>query len=170
MSNLIMKVRIRRARRNHRRAKRFRTYREIQRVLVLFNIEHLDEAVALVKILEAEGKKVRAYSLDKRKVDYGFLPHAFHIWNKSHLSAFSVPLQEYLEEVEAYKADTLIDMTIKQAPWHSLVYFHTDADYRIGFNCQDPSRFDLLIGLGQEQPLAFFLDQLLFYLKSIRTS
>lgn len=170
MCNLIMNMSLRRARRKHQRVKRFRSYQEVNRVLVLFNIEHLDEAVALVKILEADGKKVKAYSLDKRRIDYSLLTFAFCIWNKSHLSVFSVPLREHLAAVEAFNADTLIDMSLKPAPWQALVHYHTQADYRIGFDCQDPSRFDLILTLGQEQSLAFFLDQLLFYMKSIRTS
>lgn len=140
------------------------------RVLVLFSIEHLDEAIALVKILEKDGKQVRAISLDKHAMDYSFLPYAFRIWNKADLTAFSVPLKDKLAEVDGFKADTLIDMSLKPLPWQSLLYYHTAADYRVGFDCQEPSRFDLLLATGQEKPLAFFLDQLLFYLKSIRTS
>lgn len=170
MSNLIIKAFIRKARNHHQRIKRFRTYQEVERVLVLFNIEHLDEAQALVKILEKDGKRVRAYSLDKRKIDYQFLPHAFHIWNKADLTAFSVPLKDQLEEVAGFNADTLLDMSLNPLPWQQLLHFHTAADYRIGFDCQDPSHFDLLLATGQEKSLAFFLDQLLFYLKSIRTS
>lgn len=165
-----MKAFIRKAQRRHQRIKRFRTYREVSRVLVLFNIENLDEAQALVKLLEKDGKHVKAYSLDKRKVDYSFLPHAFTIWDKSDLTAFSVPLKDKLADVEGFKADTLIDMSIKPLPWQALLHFYTAADYRVGFSCQDPSRFDLLLTTGPEKSLAFFLDQLLFYLKSIRTS
>ncbi len=165
-----MKAYLRKAQRRHQRIKRFRTYREVSRVLVLFNIENLDEAQALVKLLEKDGKQVKAFSLDKRKVDYSFLPHAFSIWDKSDLTAFSVPLKEKLAEVEDFKADTLIDMSIRPLTWQALLHCYTTADYRVGFSCQDSAHFDLLLTTGQDKSLAFFLDQLLFYLKSIRTS
>lgn len=170
MVNFFLKMKTRKFRKEYKRIKRFRTYGEIGRIHLLFNIEKLDQVIFFVKALENDGKLVKAYSFDRREIDYSYLPYAFHIWNKKHLNVFNLPLKVHLTEFSDFQADTLIDLTVLPSPLKDYLFFFSKADYRVGFNRDFPGLYDFLLELDQDHDFSFFSDQLLFYLKSIRTS
>jgi len=145
-------------------------YSEVNRILIFFTIENLEDVVLLVKSLESEGKIVRAYSYTKKGMDNTFLPHAFHVWNKKQLNVLSIPRKSCLNEIDSFPADTLIDLTMAPSIITDYMFFFTNADYRVGLQRQYPQMYDLLLTVDQEHDFSFFSSQLLFYLKSIRTS
>jgi hypothetical protein len=173
MTNIALKAAIRRLKRNYVRTKCFVDYPDIHRVLLFFNREHLEAVIPLIQTLETDGKQVFALCLDDYKLRpeqlTEKLPSPIRQWKKADLNIFSVPIKERINEVRAFEADTLIDLTLRPSLIHDLLFHHTQATYRVGFSRQDPSRFDLLLAVDAEHDAPFFFGQLLFYLKSLRT-
>lgn len=169
---MVLKAAIRRLKRDHVRTKCFLEYKDIKRVLLFFNIEHADTAISFIQTLESDGKIVGAYCLedDKVKGKRKPLPKKLHVWKKTDRNLLSIPKKECVDEVTAFGADTLIDLTLRPSLVHDYMYHHTKASYRVGFGRQDPSRFDLLLEVDDQHDAPFFFRQLLFYLKSMRTS
>lgn len=170
MKKFVLIALIRRKKRDFVRAKCFKRYEDIKRVLLFFNLAQLEAVVPLVRQLEAEGKVVSGYCLDKPAKEDPALPAEFQGRDKSTMGWFSVPKTALLERMKAFGADTLIDLSMRPTPEHGYLYFFSQAAYRVGFSLQDPSRFDLLLAIDGNHEAPFFFQQLLFYLKSLRTS
>lgn len=173
MNKIALKAAIRRLKRKYARTKCFIDYPDIQRVLLFFNREHLEAVIPVIKTLENEGKQVFALCLDDYKVKNEevpvSIPSFIHLWKKTDMKFTSVPKIERINEIKAFGADTLIDLTLRPSLVHDLLYYHTQATYRVGLSPQDPSRFDLLLAIDDQHDASFFFNQLLFYLKSLRT-
>ncbi len=172
MNKLALKAAIRRMKRNHVRTKSFQEYEKIERVVLFFNVENLEAVVPVVQALESDGKVVQAYCVDdsSTKRDVGTISPNIHVWNRTHLGLFSIPKKEYLDSFAAFHADTLLDLTLRVSLQLDLLYYHTQASYRVGLGRQDPGRFDLLLAIDDQHDAPFFFAQLLFYLKSLHTS
>ena len=171
MNKIALRTAIRRLKRNYVRSKCFLEYDEIQRVLLFFNIEHIDGILPVIQSLKSDGKTVRVYCLedDKVKGERKPLPADVRVWKKADLNRLMVPKKVCIDELAAFQADTLIDLTLRPSLVHDFMYHHTQASYRVGLGRQDPTRFDLLLAVDDQHDAPFFFQQLLFYLKSIRT-
>ncbi len=173
MNKIALRAAIRRLKRNFVRSKCFVDYQDIKRVLLFFNREHLEAVMPLIKGLETDGKRVFALCLEDSKIKQEetslSMPQYIHLWKKNDLNIFSLPKKDKINDVNSFNADTLIDLTLRPSLVHDLLYYHTQASYRIGFNRQDSSQFDLLLAVDGEHDAPFFFSQLLFYLKSLRT-
>lgn len=173
MNKIALRAAIRRLKQSFLRSKFFLEYEKIQRVVLFFNREHLEAVIPVIQALETDGKQVFALCLDDFKVkpEQASAPMhpSIHQWKKADLTFFSVPKKERINELKAFEADTLIDLTLKPSLVHDLMYYHTQATYRVGLSRQDPSKFDLLLAVDDQHDAPFFFSQLLFYLKSLRT-
>lgn len=169
MITIFLKQKIKKLTKEYVRVKKFRAYKDIHDVIVLFDIEHLFLAEHFIETLIQDGKRVEAYSFDKKRNKYQ-LPESYHIWTKDALTFIDgIPKQQELLVFKKDSADTLIDLTIKSTPVLQYLFLNTSADFRVGFNSDKVALYDLLIEHNQKQELSFFLNQMLFYMKSLRT-
>jgi hypothetical protein len=169
MINIFLKQKIKKLTKKYVRAKKFRAYKDIHDVIVLFDIENLSVAEYFIKTLVQDGKKVKAYSFDKKRNKHQ-LPESYHIWTKDAFGFFDgIPKKQELLVFMKDSADTLIDITIKPTPVLQYLFLNTSADFRVGFNSDKAALYDLLIEHDQKREFSFFLDQMLFYMKSLRT-
>jgi len=168
MINIFLKQKIKKLAKNYVRTKRFRTFENIHEIIIFFNIENLLEVEHFVETLIQYGKKVRAYSFDKKKNKHQ-LPEIYHILTKDMFELNGIPKKQKLLAFTQDYADTLIDLTINPSPVFQYLFLNAPADFRIGFNKGNAALYDLLIERNQDQEFSFFLAQMLFYMKSLRT-
>lgn len=173
MNKIALKAAIRRLKQPFSRVKFFVEYEKIHRIMLFFNREYQEAVIPVIQALETDGKKVFALCLDDFKVNPEQAAAPMHPsirqWKKNDLTFFSLPKKERIHDIKAFEADTLIDITLKPSLVHDLLYYHTQAAYRVGLSRQDPSKFDLLLAVDDQHDAPFFFSQLLFYLKSLRT-
>lgn len=150
------------------RNKRFRTYDEISRVIILFNAENINDMIQVVESLENEGKTVKAYCFDKKDFIKRELPKAFRILKKKDLSCLGVPKDAVIGEYRRFEADTVMDMTRITSLVMTYLFFCSEADYKVGFRKGYESFYDLLLEADANCDFPFFSDKLLFYMKNIR--
>jgi len=169
MINLFLNNRIKKLSNKHSRYKTFREYKDIRKITLLFDMENLTEVEAFVKMLLNDGKQVIAHSFVKKKTAYPQLSETFHIWNKENLDFWHIPQSSDIKEFQASKPDTLIDLTNGTSPVLRYLFLNSTAAFRVGFNDENAQLYDLLIERTKEQDFSFFVNQMLFYMKSLRT-
>lgn len=169
MMNFLLKTKIAKLAKEHVRVKTFREYARISQITVLFEIEDFDKVVDFVDILEQDGKKVLAYSFDSKNLLFNDLPENYRIWNKSKMDFWGFPNDVDFKEFKSLKSDTLIDLTGNTLPLYKYLFLNSAATFRVGFEHDDASFYDLLIERNPEHDFSFFAEQLLFYMKSLRS-
>jgi len=169
MVTQFLKYRVGKLLKSFLRNKTFREYGAIKRISILFEIEDFDKIVDFVDILEADGKEVFAYSFDPKNHIFSDLPTNYSIWNKSKMNIWGFPNSADLKLFKEKDADTLIDLTYHILPIYNYLFLNSTADFRVGFDKENSSLFDLLIERNREQDFSFFAEQLLFYMKSLRS-
>jgi len=151
------------------RIKKFREYKEIQNILLLFNLENLTEVEDFVHQLTRDGKKVLACSFDSKIKIIPRVPENFIVWNTNQLDIYGIPLQTELKTLTDFSSDTLIDLTTTPTPVLQYLFLNATSDFRVGFNRENAGLYDLLIERNPEHDFSFFVNQMLFYLKSLHT-
>ncbi|MDD4923190.1 MAG: hypothetical protein PHS30_12055 [Bacteroidales bacterium] len=153
------------------RNKRFREYKDIHRVVLFFNMEDMAVVNAFANGLMADGKQVIAYSYDNNadKASLPALPDMYRILTKKQLDFFSFPKKDVISTFSGLSVDTLIDLTVRPSLVLKYLFLNSSADFRVGFNRDNGQLYDLLIERNQEQDFSFFTNQMLFYMKSLRS-
>lgn len=169
MINIFIKKQIKKLTKELVRDKTFRQYDDIHRVMLLFDPEDLAVVETFVETLVADGKQVTAFSFDTKNTIYPKLRDGFKIWNKKQLDNRGIPKSTELSLFAENSADTLIDLTKSSSPVLRYLFLHSSADFRIGFNRDNSMLYDLLIERSEGQDFSFFVSQMLFYMKSLRT-
>jgi len=169
MIKIFLKHEIKRLTKKYVRSKQFREYEVIHDVIVFFNMENLPDVELFIKTLIQDGKNVTAYSFDKKNITALRLPDCYHLLTKDALNFGCIPKKNELLAFKRKQADTLIDLTINPSLILKYLFLNSSADYRIGFDRENAALYDLLIEHNQEQGFSYFLDQMLFYMKSLRT-
>jgi hypothetical protein len=169
MIKIFLKNKLKKIAREYSGEKTFREYKDIRKIVLLFDMEDLPVVEAFVKTLLSEKKQVSAYSFDSKKTIYPQLPDYFKIWNKNKLDFWGIPHSSDISAFKADVSDTLIDLTKGSSPILQYLSQSSSASFRVGFNLESSKLYDLLIERNQDQDFPFFVDQLLFYMKSLRT-
>jgi len=169
MINIFLKNQIKKLSKKHSRYKTFREYNDIRKITLLFDMENLPEVEAFVKTLMDDGKQVMAHSFVIKKTAYPQLSENFHIWHKNNLDFWSIPKSSDIKAFKSIKSDTLIDLTNGSSPVLRYLFLSSSAAFRVGFNYENAQLFDLLIERTKTQDFSFFVNQMLFYMKSLRT-
>lgn len=172
MITFFLQKKIKQLSKGYVRKKTFREYADIRQVMVLFNREDLEVVKTFADQLMSDGKQVTAYTFDNepdKKVKKPALPDCYRILTKKDLNFFLLPHHEVVTAFKEYQTDTLIDLTVKPSFILKYLFLNSSADFRVGFNQEDGLLFDLLIEREEGQDLAFFVNQMLFYMKSLRT-
>jgi hypothetical protein len=170
MLTFFLKRKIKRLTKEFVRVRTFCEYKNVHRVVLLFDIENLSDVQAFVKTLEADGKYVHAFSFESmKKKDAQPLPENIHLWNKSHLDIYGIPQKEKTGAFCRCESDTVMDLTIHPHPVLQYLYLLTQADYRVGFNRENARLYDLLIECVPGQDFSFLSGQMHFYMKTLRT-
>jgi len=169
MITLFLKYRVGKLLKSFVRKKIFREYEAIKRITILFEIEDFDKVVDFVDLLEADGKDVTAFSYDTKNHIFSELPANYTIWNKTKMTIWGMPNSVDIKLFKDTEADTLIDLTYHTLPIYNFLFLNSSADFRVGFDNENSALYDLLIERNRAQDFSFFVEQLLFYMKSLRS-
>ena len=169
MVKLFLKKRVEKLLKGFERKKTFRKYDDIKRIVLLFEIEDFEKVVDFVDKLKADGKEVSAYSFDQKNRVFPDVPDYFHLWNNSKMTVLGFPYSGDLKLFKENSHDTLIDLTNHSIPLYNYLFLNSDADFRVGSDNENSTLYDLLIERKPEQDFSFFAEQLLFYMKSLRS-
>jgi len=161
---------IRKITKEFNRKKCFREYSDIQRVVILFDLEHMEEVKDFAKSLKFAGKEVFSFTFNPdAKAQDPVLPESFTILKRKELNFKCFPPQQMMENYKLLGPDTLIDLTVKPHPVLQYLSLQSEASYRVGFRREEKTFDDLLLEYDPEQSFVFLTSQLHFYMKSIRS-
>lgn len=109
MLNFIRKIRIDSAKKNFQRKKKFLNYKDIRRVLILFNIQQYAQIKEVIETLQADGKSVIAWTV-RHQHEVHMLPAAIRVVDeRKELSITQALNQQVKDEFDSLSYDTLID-------------------------------------------------------------
>lgn len=167
----ILKLTIRKLRLEHRRTKNVRSYSDIRNILVFYDPDQQAQAEWLVRAFETDGKRVMAvcYSGKSSSIPTD-IPDNFRVIRTCDLDWMYRPKEANITEIQAFNPDTLVDISVKRGLILSYLYYFVAADYQIGFKHSRSLPYDLMLERSGDQTEAFFVEQLLFYIKRIRIS
>jgi len=171
MITFFLQRKIRKISDSYIRDKKFREYKDIHQVMLFFNMEDLEVVKSFADLLVADGKQVMAYTYDNGvdKSKPSKLPDNYKILTKKDLNFFCFPHDDVVSAFSKYATDTLIDLTVRPSLILKYLFLNSSSDFRVGFNRENGRLYDLLIERNEEEDFAFFVNQMLFYMKSLRT-
>ena len=161
--------------RRHPRQARFVTYAAARSIRLLYVSDGTDADIhAIVQQLAADGKQVEAW---------GYLPgkpllpaDGLHRFTRRDLTPWGRPRRRVLEQMDAQPADLLIDLSTADT-WPLLhAVLTARATMKVGSRTTHPGLYDFVLQTGTDSQAAdggqvrYIFDQVIFYLKNIRTS
>jgi hypothetical protein len=167
------------------RKHRFVSYDKAKTILLLFESDLQEKNLNIRKIiaqLQQDGKKVSAWGfINKKEVTASILPE-FRILHCKHTDFFQKPALSFINELETYEFDLLIDLSVKPVVALQYIAMYAKATLKAGVRKTDLPIYDFMIDLeGQAAPAqkaesienpideTYLFNQIIFYLKSIQT-
>ncbi len=161
---------VKKLRKAFQREKRFKEYTAIQSVLILFNPEQAVAVASYIEVLKADGKRVQAFGFfDGKQKEMPVLADPFILWSKAQLTPWGLVKPQDWKTVLEFKPDTLVDLRTKDDAVTDLVSLTVPAAYRVGFHRSENSIGDFMLEYQADKELPFLIEQLHFYLKTLRT-
>ncbi len=165
------------------RERKFINYSQAKTVLLLFESDFYEKNPVILKIiadLQQDGKKVCSWGyIDKKEASTSIMPD-FRILNHKQTDFFKRPQESYINELENYEYDLLIDLSIE--PHISLQYMalYANVACKTGIRKNDLPIYDFMIDVKNvetpedtnESPVdqLYVYNQIIFYLKSIQSN
>jgi len=169
MRNIWVKASLRRLKKAYKRNKQFKAFDAIKRVMIFYDFDKQPVVERLVQSLLKEGKDVKAISWNPQKQQVP-LPAPYTVWNTKRLNLSGFPHKKDLHELIEFKADILIDIRMLPNVQMDYLFFQLPIDYRVGLYAGLADQVDVLLQCDSQHEFSFFIDQLLFYIKTIRTN
>ena len=172
----------RRLKQNPRKRKEFVPYHLMKEVVVLFeSLGEKEDRVYhdIIAQLQADGKQVRAFAFMEKSKQTMYHHEGLVIMDKKSVGCFRVPNEELLREVKTMTCDVLFDFTSHSILPLQYIMLYLDAKCRVGGKWEKILQPDFMIELPAQytnkQPIStqdanFLFKQMLFYLKTIRTT
>ena len=171
MFDFLIKRRIKKDLRSIARAKQFLNLDEIGSAMVFFLPEQYDAANMLIERLREMGKEVTGWTYLPKKYK-GELPKMkCRIFEeKEDFDWTGEPWSETIDKICTPPCDVMIDLTI--TPCYPLIYLFIQREsvFKVGVGKSfEPDLYDLTIMQTKKKDSSFFANQVIFYLKSIRS-
>ncbi len=125
-----------------------------------------------IEKLEADGKQITAigYYSKKHVADLDTLPGAINWFRRKDFSLFFRPQRTELQNFAKQPFDILIDLTSARAHPMKYVAAISTASFKAGAHNQDYINiFDLVLQVKEDYPVSEFAEQVIHYLKIIKT-
>jgi hypothetical protein len=165
-----LNARVKKLKKAFKREKCFKEYPAIQTVLILFTPEDREAVAAYMDVLKADGKTVQAFGFfDGKQKELPVMPEPFLLWSKKNLTFMGLVKPLEWKAIQAFKPDTLMDLRTREDAVTDLVSLSVPAEYRVGFHRSNDSLGDFMLEYQPEQDVRFLIEQLHFYIKTLRT-
>jgi hypothetical protein len=171
MKNFFLQKQInRKLSREFGRVKCFKEYQDVKRMLVLFDLDYVIDVETFIKMLRSEGKEVFALAFFSGKLKDSPKPsEGIKLWTSEQLTPLGKVKPEVMAEISVFNADTLVDLLVKSNPVMDYVLLTAKAEYRVGFRLPNRVAGDFMIEYQPDQSFMFLVNQMHFYLKTLRT-
>lgn len=155
-----------------RRANRFLSLGDIHSAIVFFLPQQYDAADAFIRQLRAMGKEVAGWIYMPKNYKDDFPETQYRVLEqKEDFDWTGEPWSETIDEFLEVSCDAVIDLTIE--PCYSFLYLFIQKEsvFKVGIGKEfAPCLYDLTITRVKGKDTAFFANQIIFYLESIRSS
>ena len=171
MLKFIIKRRIKKDLHTIARAKQFLNLDEIGSAMVFFLPEQYDAANALIERLREMGKEVTGWTYLSKKYK-GELPEMeYRIFEeKEDFDWTGEPWSETIDEICTSPCDVMIDLTTTDCYPLLYLFVQRESVFKVGVGKSfEPELYDLTIMPTKKKDSSFFANQIIFYLKSIRS-
>lgn len=157
------------AEQSRKRTRRFCALDEARRILVLYNADDKEMVAPFLRTLSELGKQVHAcvYIPDNIIAEE---PHSYmRIQGKTDLDMWYMPKDPVCKEFNSLQADILIDLTRgDNFVMHYLLLQHP-CSFKVGAKNEDTDMYDFSISMTNGDNIQHLSEQILFYLRSIRS-
>ena len=173
MYEYILKNKLKRIYRRKSREKHFLNWKDIHRVLVMFDTSHFDEATTFIKQLKQSGKKVAVYAYQKKDDKRDYSTTGYHIISEKKIGTwFNNPLHAMAKGLKKETFDAVIDLTLSDNIPMEYLLAHIPASVKTGFKKADFPQYDLAIttlfvGEAENFQVRELSRQIVYYLDKI---
>lgn len=167
------------------RDKRFVNYDSAQTILILFEsnfTEKNPEIRYIQQLLKEDKKKVTLLGfVDKKQTDSAVLPH-YRIFHHQDFLWYGKPKSEALNYIHNLRFDLVLDLTVNELYPMAYILEYVNASCKVGLKKSIDQQYDFSIDLSSivnsqseneeilEIDATFLYNQLIFYLKNIKTN
>lgn len=152
---------------NRHRIRRFKSWSEVNRVMVFYHTAESETVVKCIDTLEKMGKTVFlcSYGSAVPENKEGNL----HIQPQKDVSWWGYPQESVLKTLNDFKPDMLIDLTQKQCCVLQYLFLKCNCDFKTGIKKENQKLYDFAISMTESTDINYLFNQIIFYLQTIRS-
>lgn len=172
----------RRARQQERKRKEFVSYPMIKHAVLVFeSVDEKQDQVYhdIIRQLKTDGINVKAFAYMEKSKNTIYHHDDITILEKKQIGCMCVPEEKIIQQLRNTACDVLFDFTVRTVLPLQYVVLYVDAKCRVGVKCDKLLKPDFMIESTEKkckgfssnkEDLKFLFNQMLFYLKTIRTT
>lgn len=156
----------------HPHAPAFHSYHSAQRILLLFESELHErngQIKTLIKELQEDGKDVTAWGYVNKKASESAILRDYRVLSQADFNLFGLPKDYIRKDIANEHFDILLDLNIHDHTALHYINLYANADTRAGKKADEPYLNDFMVDIQGETDPAYLFDQLLNYLKMIKS-
>ncbi len=175
MFGFIAKNKLKSALKKLERKRVFLDIENIHSILILFETNEYETVDLFAEKLERMGKSISGYAFRSNKDTYDYSETNYTVINpKENLSKLGIPNDEFMKNIQSGYYDAVFDLTIKENIVLEYIATYCNAPMKIGLKKNELPLYDLAISnlpeiKAEESPVGFLSEQILLYLRTIKT-
>lgn len=169
MKLFLLKKKLTKDLKSFKRSKRFECYADLNSFVLMCAYENLEEVLQYRALLSADQKQVQiiCFYSGKEKEKPAF-SEGVHLWTIKQLDIFGSIPRQIIEKFTTFKADVFMNLSMKQ----NLIFEHflmqVKPNYWVGFRNGNVDLGDLMLESNDATSFKNLVEQMHFYLKTIR--
>ncbi|MBR1808918.1 MAG: hypothetical protein IJ776_05990 [Paludibacteraceae bacterium] len=161
-------------RRKHKREQHsFPKWEMVQTILLLFESDLTEKNLQikqLVKELQQDGKDVTAWGYVDSKNALSAILRDYRILSRRDTNLFNKPKDAHLKDLRRMHFNLVIDLSLHEVLPIKYLMLYADADFKAGRQTDEPYLSDFMVMTGDSDDPAFLYDQILYYIKNIKSN
>lgn len=152
------------------RKKVFRSWKEINRVIIFYDLSDRNEVNFCVSALKEAEKEVLlcTYGTDRPDVKNDS-DLSLTVSSKTDLDLFGIPLPSTIKVLNDFSPDILIDLTSRVSYTMQFLFLSCICDFKTGIKKNDMNQYGFAISVTDHTDINYLFKQIIFYLQCIRT-
>jgi hypothetical protein len=181
ISDYLLKKQTNKHIKRHESERRFITYEKARTICLLFESPSLNiypELVEQLKAIKRDGKEITVwgYVPVKQMEEYNY--QGYNLFLKSEIDFLGRPKRSFFRSLYGQKFDMLIDISQSDTLTMAYLSLNITAKFKVGIKKENTSIYDFMLGIesisrkdvGNSPIEKYLLEQILFYLKEIRSN
>jgi hypothetical protein len=181
ISDYLFKKQLKKYLNRHTGERRFITYGKAKTICLLFESPGMDihpELVELVEKIKGDGKEITAWGFVpiKQMVEYDY--QGYNLFSKKEIDFFGRPRRDFFKNLYGQKFDVLIDLSQNNTLVMAYLSINISAKFKTGIKKDEGCVFDFMLDIenipqkntGNSPVEKYLLEQIIFYLKEIRSN